>query len=76
MLDLEYPADHISTHQAIELVLDREYMRESAKQMSSSELADMHRRREIYRAGGISAAAICDYDAALVRLEWRRRAGQ
>ena len=76
MLDLEYPRDHISSHQAIELVLARQDMRRVLEGLRDCELANIDARASAYLANGIPLTAVYDFDAAATRAEQTRRTGR
>jgi len=68
--------DHISQHEAIELVLAREDMRAILTRLSDYELADIDCRARAYAEAGIPLTAQFDFDRAATRAEQNRRAGR
>ena len=68
--------DHISQHEAIELVLARQDMRRVLEGLHDHELANIDCRAQAYLANNIPLAAIYDFDAAAARDEQKRRSGR
>jgi hypothetical protein len=65
--------DHISQHEAIELVLAREDMRAILTRLSDYELANIECRARAYAEAGIPLTAQFDFDSAATRAETKRR---
>jgi len=68
--------DHISQHEAIELVLAREDMRAILTRLSDCELANIDCRARAYAEAGIPLTAQFDFDASAARAETKRRAAE
>ena len=66
--------DHISQHEAIELVLARQDMRRVLEGLHDRELANIDCRARAYAEAGIPLTAQFDFDAAATRAEQNRRA--
>ena len=67
---------HISSHDAIDLVLARSDMRAILSRLSDYELSNIDDRARAYAEAGIPLAAQFDFDAAATRAEKMWRAGR
>ena len=64
---------HISSHEAIELVLARQDMRRVLEGLHDHELANIDCRARAYAEAGVPLTAQFDFDAAATRAETKRR---
>jgi len=67
---------HISSHEAIELVLARQDIRRVLEGLHDRDLANIDCRARAYAEAGIPLVAQFDFDSAATRAEMKWRAGR